>query len=140
MIPRDYRNVGSLLKMSNDTGTKVNHLKVKSYSFALRIVNLSRYLVAEHKEFVLSRQVMRSGTSIGANIEEAFQGQSTADFIHKLSIANKEAFETNYWLRLLRDSLLISPDQSAPLIAECEELQRMLTAAIKTSKAKLNQP
>ncbi len=118
---------------------RVNHLKVKSYSFALRIVKLSQHLVAEHREFVLSRQVLRSGTSIGANIEEAFQGQSTADFIHKLSIANKEAFETKYWLRLLRDSLLISPDQSETLIAECEELQRMLTAAIKTSKAKLNQ-
>ena len=126
--------------MTNQSNSKVNHLKAKSYSFALRIVNLSRYLVAEHREYVLSRQVLRSGTSIGANIEEAFQGQSTADFIHKLSIANKEAFETNYWLRLLRDSLLISPDQSETLVADCEELQRMLTAAIKTSKAKLNQP
>lgn len=75
---------------------KNNVLKEKSFSFALRIVKLSQYLVAEQKEYVLSKKVLRSGTSIGANIEEAFQGQSTPDFIHKLSIANKEAFETNY--------------------------------------------
>ncbi len=75
---------------------KNNVLKEKSFSFALRIVKLSQYLVAEQKEYVLSKKVLRSGTSIGANIEEAFQGQSTPDFIHKLSIANKEAFATNY--------------------------------------------
>ena len=78
-------------------------LKTKSYAFSLRIVKLSRYLVEEKKEYVLSKQVLRSGTSVGANIEEANQAQSRPDFIHKLSIANKEAFETSYWLRLLRD-------------------------------------
>lgn len=116
---------------------KPNLLKDRSYSFALRIVKLSQYLAAESKEYVLSKQVLRSGTSIGANIEEAFQGQSTMDFIHKLSIANKEAFETNYWLRLLRDSSFITPPQAKSLLEECEELQRMLVSAIKTSKAKL---
>jgi four helix bundle protein len=114
-----------------------NVLKEKSYAFALRIVKLSRFLAADQKEFVLSRQVLRSGTSIGANIEEAFQGQSSSDFIHKLSIANKEAFETNYWLRLLRDSSMLTKVQADSLLSECEELQKMLTAAIKTSKAKL---
>ena len=84
-----------------------------------------------------SKQVLRSGTSIGANIEEAFQGQSTPDFIHKLSIANKEAFETNYWLRLMRDSSMLTPAQAESLLSECEELQKMLIAAIKTSKTKL---
>src|SRR3990170_2835427 len=84
---------------------KTNILKDKSYDFALRIVKLSQFLTTKQKEFVLSKQVLRSGTSIGANIEEAFQGQSTPDFIHKLSIANKEAFETNYWLRSMRSTI-----------------------------------
>ena len=113
-----------------------NILRDKSYAFALRIVKLSQYLIAEQREYVLSKQVLRSGTSIGANIEEAFQGQSTADFINKLSIANKEAHETNYWLRLLRDSSLLTEAQANHLLDDCIELQRMLVAAIKTSKAK----
>ncbi|MEO5859899.1 MAG: four helix bundle protein [Pyrinomonadaceae bacterium] len=116
---------------------KTNVLKEKSYVFALRIVKLSQYLVKEHKEYVLSKQVLRSGTSIGANLEEAFQGQSKLDFVHKLSIANKEAFETHYWLRLLRDSDILTKEQSSSRLADCDELQRMLVSAIKTSKAKL---
>lgn len=125
--------------MINDmqSGTaKQNILKEKAYVFAVRIVKLGMYLSGEFKEFVISRQVLRSGTSIGANVEEAFQGESKADFIHKLAIANKEAFETNYWLRLLRDSGLITADQAESMIADCIELQKMLTAAIKTSKSK----
>jgi four helix bundle protein len=109
-------------------------LKDKSYAFALRIVQLFQYLVREQKEYVLSKQVLRSGTSIGANIEEAFQGESTSDFIHKLSIANKEAFETHYWLRLFRDSKILTKAQAESLLSDCDELQRMLVAAIKTSK------
>ncbi|HMO81500.1 MAG TPA: four helix bundle protein [Pyrinomonadaceae bacterium] len=115
---------------------KTNVLKEKSYAFALRIIKLYQYLATEHKEFVLSKQVLRSGTSIGANIEEAFQGQSKSDFVHKLSIANKEAFETHYWLRLLRDSSILTRKQAESLLDECDELQRMLIAAIKTSKSK----
>ena len=115
---------------------KNNILKNKSYLFALGIVKLSRHLV-EVKEFTLSKQVLRSGTSIGANIEEAFQGESRQDFIHKLSIANKEAFETHYWIRLLRDSQLMTKSQSESLLGECDELQRMLIAAIKTSKRRI---
>ena len=84
-------------------------LKEKSYEFALRTVNLYKFIVAEKKEYVLSRQILRSGTSIGANVEEAGQRQSKADFIHKLSIAQKEAFETSYWLRLLRDTEFLTP-------------------------------
>ncbi len=98
------------------------------------MIKLFQFLAAEKKEFVLSKQVLRSGTSIGANIEEANQGESKADFIHKLCIANKEAFETNYWLRLLRDSNIITPKQSESLINDCEELQKLLTASIKTLK------
>ncbi|PYT01939.1 MAG: four helix bundle protein [Acidobacteria bacterium] len=115
---------------------KSNVLKDKSYLFALRVVKMSRHLVAELKEYVLSKQVLRSGTSIGANIEEAFQGESKMDFIHKLSIANKEAFETHYWIRILRDTGLLTKSQSDSLLAECDELQRMLVAAIKTAKSR----
>ncbi len=106
----------------------------KSYSFALRMIKLFQFLAAEKKEFVLSKQVLRSGTSIGANVEEANQAESKADFVHKLSIANKEAFETNYWLRLLRDSNILTEKQAESLINDCEELQKLLTSSIKTSK------
>jgi four helix bundle protein len=92
------------------------------------------HLTKEVKEFVLSKQILRSGTSIGANIEEANQAQSKMDFIHKLSIALKEAAETNYWLRLLRDSKLIEPKLAESFLNDCEELQKMLTSSIKTSK------
>ena len=92
---------------------------------------------AEHKEFVLSKQVLRSGTSIGANIEESIHAQSKPDFIHKLSIAQKEASETNYWLRLLRDSDYINEKLAGSMINGCEEVQKLLTASIKTAKSNL---
>lgn len=111
-------------------------LKTKSYDFALRIVKLYKYLAENKKEYVLSKQILRSGTSIGANVEEANQGQSKADFIHKLSIALKEAFETNYWLRILRDSDYLETKIAQSLLEDCEEIQRILTASIKTSKIK----
>jgi four helix bundle protein len=86
---------------------KESILREKSHSFALRIVKLYKFLIQEQKEFVLSKQVLRSGTSIGANIEEARHAQSKPDFVHKLSIAQKEGAETRYWLILLRDSVNI---------------------------------
>ncbi len=79
-------------------------VKDKSYSFALRIVRLYKFLTDEKREFVLSKQALRSGTSVGANVKEALQAESRADFIHKLSIALKEASETEYWLQLLKDA------------------------------------
>jgi four helix bundle protein len=115
---------------------KNNILKDKSYSFALRMIKLFQHLSVEKKEYVLSKQILRSGTSIGANIEEAYQAESKSDFIHILSIANKEAFETHYWLRLLRDGIVIETNIAASLLKDCDELQRMLVAAIKTSKSK----
>jgi len=115
---------------------KTNILKDKSYAFALRVVKLFQFLAAEKREFVLSKQILRSGTSIGANIEEAYQGESKSDFIHKLSISNKEAFETHYWLRLLRDSEILTPKLAESLMGDCDEIQRMLVAAIKTSKTR----
>lgn len=114
---------------------KENILKVKSYDFALRIVKLYKHLSETKGEYVLSKQILRSGTSIGANIAEANQAQSKADFIHKLSIAHKESFETDYWLCLLRDSQYLSIPQAESLLVGCQELQKLLTASIKTSKA-----
>jgi four helix bundle protein len=91
---------------------KENVLREKSYTFALRIVRAYRFLVAEKKEYVLSRHLLRAGTSIGANVAEANQAQSRPDFISKLSIALKESVETEYWLNLLRDSEYITKDKS----------------------------
>jgi len=115
---------------------KENILKDKSYKFALRIVKLFQFLSVERKEYVLSKQILRSGTSVGANIEEAYQGESKSDFIHKLAIANKEAFETHYWLRLLRDSIILETNMADSFMADCDEIQRMLVAAIKTAKSR----
>jgi four helix bundle protein len=112
-------------------------LRVKSFAFALRSIKLQRFLV-EQREYTLSKQVLRSGTSIGANIEESVHAQSRLDFIHKLSIAQKEACETNYWLRLFRESDILQPKLADSLIADCEELQRLLAASIKTSKRNLS--
>ena len=114
---------------------KENVLKSKSYSVALEIVKVCRDL-QKNKEVVLSKQLLRSGTAIGALIEEAKQGESKADFIHKLSIANKEANETQYWIRLLIDSNTLSKKTGEPLLIKSIELIKILIASIKTSKAK----
>ncbi|HSK71095.1 MAG TPA: four helix bundle protein [Pyrinomonadaceae bacterium] len=116
---------------------KENVLKEKSYKFALRIVKLCRHLSEEKKEFILSKQILRSGTSIGANIAEGGQAQSKSDFIHKLSIAHKEAFETEYWLCLLRDGEYITDKQAESLIIDCNELQKILTTSLKTAKERM---
>ena len=121
-----------------ESGKLPNPLRDKSYKFALRTVGLNKYLTAEKREFVMSKQVLRSGTSIGTNIIEASQAQSKADFVHKLSISLKEAFETQYWIELLRDSEYISIESAQSLIYDCCELQKILTASIRTSKNSLN--
>ena len=104
---------------------KENLLKAKSYKFALRIINLYKHVTIEHREYVLSKQVLLSGTSIGANIVEANFAQSKPDFIHKFSISLKESHETQYWLELLRDSGYLPAEHSRSIIAECDELQKM---------------
>lgn len=114
--------------------SRENPLKEKSYGFALRIVNVYKHVIRENKEYVLSKQLLRSGTSIGANIAEANQAQSRPDFISKLSIALKETVETEYWLTLLRDSEFLTIKQADSLIEDCVELKKMLTSAIKTTK------
>jgi four helix bundle protein len=110
--------------------------KEKSYAFALRIVELGKHLHREKKEFVLSRQVLRSGTSIGANIEEASAGHSRKEFGAKMSVASREARETAYWLRLLRDSNYIDKSLAESLIDDCQEIIRILTAIVKSTKEK----
>jgi four helix bundle protein len=109
-------------------------LKDKSYVFAIRIVKLSQQLQTDKREFVLSRQILRSGTAVGALIREAEFGQSKADFVNKLSIALKEANETDYWLCLLKDTDYINQEMFESLLAECKELIAMLVASIKTAK------
>ena len=106
----------------------------KSYKFALRIIKLYRHLTEEKKEYVLSKQILRCGTSIGANVKEALQGESKNDFIHKLSISLKEASETEYWLNLLHDSNYISTKSFQSITIECIELIKLTTAIIKTSR------
>ena len=113
---------------------KENAVKTKSFAFAVRVVNLSRYLQNEKKEFVLSRQVLRSGTAIGALVREAEHAESRADFIHKISIALKEANETLYWLELLHATEYLT-DQSFESIRDgSEELVKLLVSITKTSK------
>ena len=112
---------------------KTNVVSEKSYSFAIKVVQLARSLREKH-EFELASQLLRCGTSIGANVEEAQSGVSRADFVAKMAIASKEARETHYWLRLARDSRILSNEQVAPRIEEVHELVRILTAIVKTSQ------
>ncbi|MDP6575499.1 MAG: four helix bundle protein [Candidatus Peribacteraceae bacterium] len=115
---------------------KTNPLQVKSFKFALNIIEIYKQLIKE-KEFVMSKQLLRSGTSIGANIEEALQAQSKKDFIHKLSIALKEAQETGYWIKLLKESSILDKEKATDLFIQAKELMKMLTAIIKTSKSNI---
>lgn len=111
-------------------------LRNKSYAFALDIVKLHKSLASEKREFILSKQLMRSGTSVGANIREAEFAQSSKDFIHKMSIALKEANETDYWLSILKDSDYITISSFEILCNKNQELIRMLISTIKTMKNK----
>src|SRR5690606_13755026 len=109
-------------------------LKDKSYAFAIRIERLSQFLQTEKREFVMGKQVLRSGTAIGALIREGEFGQSKADFINKLSVSLKEANETEYWLSLLKDTDYIEQKLFESLQSDCNELIAMLVSSIKTAK------
>ena len=113
---------------------KVSQIEVKSFEFAVRIVNLYKYLREDKREFILSKQIMRSGTSIGANVREAKYGESKADFVHKLAIALKEANETEYWLQLMVSTGYITQKQFDDIEKDITDLLKMLTAIIKSSK------
>ena len=113
---------------------KTNVIKEKTFSFALRVVKCYKYLKTEQQEFVLSKQFLRSGTAIGALVRESEHAESKADFIHKLSIALKEANETEYWLDLLYQSEYLDKKAYKSIQNDCEELLKLLTTIIKTSK------
>jgi len=107
----------------------------KSYAFSLRIVKLYKYLCNKEGNYIVGKQLLRSGTSIGANIREALRAQTTPDFQTKLNISLEEASETEYWIELLRDADYITIEQADSLLADCVELLKILTSIIKTSKA-----
>lgn len=109
----------------------------KSYAFALRVVKLYKYITIEKKEYVLSKQLLRSGTAIGALIKEGEHAQSKADFLNKMNVALKEANETEYWIQLLRDSEYISIKQSISILEDVLEIIRLLTSIVKTTKGTL---
>ena len=111
-----------------------NVIADKSFQFAVRIVNLYKHLNAQKKEFVLSKQLLRCGTSIGANVAEAQNAQSTADFLSKLNIALKEATETKYWIRLLRETEYLSEEQFQSVFQDCTELEKLLVSIVKSIK------
>ena len=116
---------------------KENVVKDKSKAFAIRVVRLYRHLCEDKKEYVLSKQVLRCGTSIGANIHEAIYGQSDKDFASKMSIALKEASETEYWLELLAETDYITPEEYKSIATDCSEINRLLISIVKSAKENL---
>lgn len=115
-----------------------NVIADKSKAFALRVIKLYRYLCNETGEYVLSKQLLRSGTSIGANVKEAVNGQSKADFYAKMYIAYKEANESEYWLKLLHESGYIEQQAFASIYSDCKELIKILASITKTQKGGSN--
>ena len=111
-----------------------NVIELKSFDFAIRIVNLYKHLTTVKKEYILSKQLLCSGTSIGANVAEAEQAQSKADFVSKLNIALKETAETKYWIKLLKATEFLSIRESNSLLSDCVELEKLLVSIIKSSK------
>ena len=111
-----------------------NIIEDKSFAFAIRIVNLYKHLNESKKEFILSKQLLRSGTSIGANVAQTEQAQSTPDFVSKMSIALKETSETKYWIRLLASTSYLTEAESASILNDCVELEKILVSIIKSSK------
>ena len=112
-----------------------NVIETKSFDFAIRIVNLYNYLKNEKNEYVLSKQLLRCGTSIGANVAEAEQAQSKADFVSKMNIALKESAETKYWLKLLNATGYITETELSSILKDCIEVEKILCSIIKSSKS-----
>lgn len=117
---------------------KQNLVKDKSFAFAIRIVKLYRMLQKEKNEYVLSKQMLRSGTAVGALVRESEHAQSKADFINKLSIALKEANETEYWLMLLHETEYLSDIEYASIATDCKEMLKLLISIVKTTKQSTN--
>ena len=123
-----------------ENSARYNAISEKSFQFAIRIVRLYRYLTEEKKEFILSKQLLRSGTSIGANTAEAQQSQSRKDFISKLSISLKETTETKYWLRLLAATDYLTPAEADSMLRDCTELEKLLTTIVRSAKQRTMNP
>jgi len=119
--------------------TVSNVIKEKSFAFAVRVVNLYVYLCKKKKECVLSRQLLRSGTAIGALVRESEKAESKADFVHKLSIALKEANETEYWILLLNETKFLTPKQSKSILGDNTELLKLLTSIINSTKGRVKE-
>ena len=113
-----------------------NIIQEKTYRFSVKVINVIKDIRVENKEFILTNQLIRSATSIGANVEESIGGQSDKDFLHKISIAYKEARETKYWLRLLKDTLYLNGNTADQLLDDCEEILRILGSIQKTLKSR----
>ncbi len=114
-------------------------IQAKTYRFSIRIIHFYKHLTEKNREFILSKQILRSGTSIGANVEEALGGQSRKDFLAKLSISYKEARETCYWLRLLTDTKFVDEaDALRSLLSDCDEILRIIGSIQKTMKKNSN--
>ena len=111
-----------------------NIILKKTMDFAIRIVDLYKYLTGEKKEYIMSKQLLKCGTSIGANVYEAVKGQSRNDFLSKIYISFKETSETEYWLKLLTSTAYLNEAQSASILNDCREISRILSSIIKTTK------
>lgn len=115
-----------------------NIIVVKSKNFAINCIKLYQFLNNKKYEYVISKQLLRSGTSIGANVKEAIRGQSTADFKAKMNIALKEASETEYWIEILNESNYLTKSETADLLNDCRELIKILTSIVKTTNERIN--
>ena len=115
---------------------KESIVRDKSMCFAIRIVRCYKYLVEEKREFILSKQLLRCGTSIGANVKEALRGQSRPDFTAKMSISLKEASECEYWIELLKNTEFIPQESAQSLLDDCQELIKILTSIVKSTNEK----
>lgn len=111
-----------------------NVIENKSFQFAIRIVRLYKFLCEEKKEYILSKQLLRAGTSIGANVTESQQAQSKPDFVSKISIALKEASETKYWIKLLGATEYLSENQTKSILDDCVEIEKVLVTILKSAK------
>jgi len=111
-----------------------NIIEERSFEFAVRIVNLYKYLTTERQESIMSKQLLRSGTSVGANVSEAQQAQSPMDFLSKMSIALKESYESDYWLRLLHRTEYLNQEEYDSIITDCRAMSRLLVSIVKSTK------
>ena len=113
---------------------KENVVEDKSFEFAVRIVKLYKYLTSEKQEYIMSKQLLRSGTSVGANVSEAQQAQSPMDFLSKMNIALKESYESDYWLRLLHHTDYLNKEEYDSIITDCRSISKLLVTIVKSTK------